>query len=119
MSCQLEVTEENGEVTGVEGADCKVGLKYAEEEFKDPRRVVTTTVPVRHGLLPLLPVRSTAPIPKRLILDAARQLANVVVDAPVKGGQVIMGDIMGTGVDVISSRDLEASGGETGKAGAA
>jgi CxxC motif-containing protein len=106
MSCRLELTEEDGEVVGVTGQQCKVGKSYAEEEFKDPRRVVTTTVPVEGGVLPLLPVRSTAPIPKRMLMDAARDLAGVVVEAPVESGQVIVKDILGTGVDVISSRDL-------------
>lgn len=107
MSCALELTEEDGRVVDVKGAQCKVGKSYAEEEFRDPRRVVTTTVPVKDGLLPLLPVRSTAPIPKGLLLDAAHKLATVVVDAPVESGQVILTDLLGTGVDVISSRDLE------------
>ena len=107
MSCALELTEEDGEVKSVTGAQCKVGEKYAAEEFADPRRVVTTTVPVRHGLLPLLPVRTTTSIPRRLILDVTRRLAEVVLEAPVSNGQVIVPDIMGTGVDVIASRDLE------------
>jgi len=108
MSCALELVEENGEVKSVTGSGCKVGERYAAEEFTDPRRVVTTTVPVRHGLLPLLPVRTTTSIPKRLIMDATRRLAEVVVEAPVHNGQVIVPDILGTGVDVISSRELEA-----------
>ena len=111
MSCALELTEEDGEVKSVTGAQCKVGEKYAAEEFSDPRRVVTTTVPVRHGLLPLLPVRTTTSIPRRLILDVTRRLAEVVLEAPVSNGQVIVPDIMGTGVDVIASRDLEKHGG--------
>ena len=111
MSCALELVEENGEVKSVTGAQCKVGEKYAAEEFTDPRRVVTTTVGVRHGLLPLLPVRTTTAIPRRLILDATRRLAEVVVDAPVRNGQVIVPDILGTGVDVIASRDLDTPAG--------
>jgi CxxC motif-containing protein len=106
LSCALELTEENGEVLEVTGNECKVGAKYAEEEFKDPRRVVTTTVLVRGGSLPVLPVRTTEAIPKRLVTDAARALAEVVVEAPVAEGQVVLPDILGTGVDVIASRDL-------------
>ena len=106
LSCSLELTEENGEVLEVTGNECKVGVRYAEEEFKDPRRVVTTTILVRDGTLPVLPVRTTEAIPKRLVIDAVRALAEVVVQAPVTEGQVIYPDIMNTGVDVISSRDL-------------
>jgi CxxC motif-containing protein len=107
LSCSLELAEEEGEVLDVQGQGCKVGEKYAMQEFTDPQRVVTTTVPVRGGTLPLLPVRSVRTIPKMMVLEAARRLASVVVEAPVKGGEVIVEDILGTGVDVIASRDLE------------
>ena len=106
LSCPLELTEENGEVLEVTGNDCKVGARYAEEEFKDPRRVVTTTIPVRNGALPLLPVRTVEAIPKRLVVEAVRALDGLAVDAPVKKGQVIYTDLVGTGVDVIASRDM-------------
>lgn len=106
LSCALELTEEEGEVLEVSGNECKIGVKYAEEEFRDPRRVVTTTVPVRDGILPLLPVRTAEAIPKRLVVEAVGALAGLVLEAPVTDGQVIYPDIVGTGVDVIASRDL-------------
>ena len=106
LSCALELTEEEGEVLEVSGNECKIGVKYAEEEFKDPRRVVTTTVTAKDGVLPLLPVRTAEAIPKRLVVEAVGALAGLVVEAPVTDGQVIYPDIVGTGVDVIASRDL-------------
>ena len=106
LSCALELTEENGEVLEVTGDECKVGARYAEEEFRDPRRVVTTTILVRDGALPVLPVRTAEAIPKRLVIDAVKALVEVVAKAPVTEGQVIYPDILGTGVDVIASRDL-------------
>jgi len=106
LSCELELTEENGEVLEVTGNECKVGTRYAEEEFSDPRRVVTTTVAVRDAALPVLPVRTVEAIPKRLVMDVVKSLEKVVAQAPVTQGQVIYNDILGTGVDVIASRDL-------------
>ena len=108
LSCSLELTEENGEVLEVTGAECKVGIKYAEEEFRNPRRVMTTTVKTRNGALPLLPVVSAAPIPKSMVREAVGVLAEVVLDAPVEDGQVVYTNILDTGVDVISSRKLES-----------
>ena len=107
LSCSLELIEEDGEVLEVTGADCKIGERYAAEEFRDPRRVVTTTVRVKGGTLPLLPVRTTDAIPKRLVVDAVRALDLVEVDAPVQEGQVIYPNILDTGVNVISSRELD------------
>ena len=112
LSCPLELLEEDGEVLEVKGHDCKVGARYAEEEFRDPRRVVTTTVRARGGALPLLPVRSESPIPKKRVAEAVAALSGLTVDAPVRNGQVIYPDILGTGVDVISSRDLEEHHGD-------
>lgn len=107
LSCSLELTEEDGEVLEVSGADCKVGEKYAVEEFKDPRRTVSTTVKVKGGLLPLLPVVSASPIPKSMTREAVRVLAALVVEAPIADGQVIYRDILGTGVDIVASRRLD------------
>ncbi len=107
LSCSLELYEEDGNVIEVKGSDCKIGEKYAAEEFTDPRRVLTTTVKAKSGIVTLLPVRSTAAIPKRLVRDAVKALADVVVEAPVERGQVIVSDILDTGIDVVASRHME------------
>ncbi|MBC7246747.1 MAG: DUF1667 domain-containing protein [Actinobacteria bacterium] len=107
LSCSLELVEEDGEILEVRGNDCEIGRRYAEEEFRDPRRMVTTTVRVRNGILPLLPVVSTGPIPKALVKEAVRILAGVTVEAPVEDGQLIHADILGTGADIVASRRLD------------
>jgi CxxC motif-containing protein len=112
LGCTLELTEEDGEVLEVSGNECKVGVKYAEEEFRDPRRMMTTTLKTRNGALPLLPVVTADPIPKRLVKEAVRVLAEVEVDAPVEEGQVVYPNVLDTGVDVISSRRLDSIAGD-------
>ncbi len=112
LSCALEVYEEGGEVKEVKGAECKIGQRYAIEEFTNPRRMLTTTVRATGGLVPMLPVRSAEPIPRALLKDAVVTLARLVVDAPVAVGQVVYPDILGTGIDVIASRSLEKLDGE-------
>jgi CxxC motif-containing protein len=106
LGCTLELTEEDGEILEVAGAECKVGEKYAREEFTNPRRRVSTTVRVKKGMLPLLPVVSESPIPKSMVKEAIQILAEVVVDAPVADGQVVYPNILGTGVDIVSSRKM-------------
>ena len=58
MGCEMTVTLENGKFVSVTGNTCPRGAKYAETEVTDPRRMLTTTVRIRGGLLPLLPVVS-------------------------------------------------------------
>ena len=46
MGCPLTVTLEDGEVVSVTGNTCPRGDAYGRKEVTNPRRIVTTTVPV-------------------------------------------------------------------------
>lgn len=106
MGCRLDVTVEEGQVVSVEGQGCKRGLNYAQDEITDPRRMITTTVRVRNGLHPLLPVYTERPFPKHQIFLLLKELRHVTVAAPVHAGQVILANALGTGIDVLASRDM-------------
>ncbi|MDR1701648.1 MAG: DUF1667 domain-containing protein [Sporomusaceae bacterium] len=106
LGCLGQVIVEAETVTETSGFSCKRGLKYAQAEITCPKRVLTTTVRVQNGALPLLPVVSSEPIEKRLILPAVNFLKKMVVTVPVQAGDVICGNILGTGADIVASRDL-------------
>lgn len=106
MGCELTVSMENGKFVSVTGNSCPRGAKYAETEVTDPRRMLTTTVRIKGGLLPLLPVVSADVLPKGKIAECVAYLRNVTVKAPVKAGDVIVPDILGLGVNIVASRDM-------------
>lgn len=58
MGCLLTVTLEDGKVTNVTGNTCPRGETYAHQELTDPQRMLTSTVSIEGGELPLLPVVS-------------------------------------------------------------
>lgn len=64
MGCLLTVTLEDGKVVKVEGNTCPRGETYAHQELTDPQRMLTSTVRVEGGALPLLPVVSKSTLPK-------------------------------------------------------
>lgn len=70
--------------------------------------MLTSTVQVEGGLLPLLPVVSKSTLPKERILDCAAALRQIKVAAPVAEGQIIVENILGLGVDIVASRAMEA-----------
>ena len=105
--CQLEVEKNADGKLSIIGFQCRRGEVYAENEITDPRRVLTTTVKIRNASLPLLPVRTTEAIPKELLAKAMEILAQVEVAAPVKTGDVIVTNLLDTGIDVIASRDMK------------
>ena len=106
MGCEMTVTLENGKFVSVTGNSCPRGARYAETEVTDPRRMLTTTVQIKGGLLPLLPVVSADVLPKGKIAECVAYLRNVTAESPVKAGDVIVHDILGLGVDIVASRDM-------------
>jgi CxxC motif-containing protein len=105
MGCRLDVTHEGNTVVAVQGNACKRGLEYAQSELADPRRMVTTTVRVQGARHPLLPVYTSAPIPKALVFDLLKTLRKVDLGAPVAAGQIVLADAVGSGADVLASTD--------------
>ncbi|MFP4394947.1 MAG: DUF1667 domain-containing protein [Anaerolineales bacterium] len=106
VGCTLEVTHEGKTLLNVEGNTCPRGEKYAKEELTDPRRMVATTVKVKGGLHPLVPVYTQAPVPKPRIFELLSKIRQVEIDAPVEINQIVLEDPLGEGVPVIASRDL-------------
>jgi len=106
--CLLRVTHEGSQVLDVTGHGCKRGLEYATSELTDPRRMVASTVKVNGGLHPLLPVFTSKAFPKPLIPQLAQALRQVEVSAPVEIKQVVLKNALGTGIDIVASRDMPA-----------
>ena len=107
LGCRLELDEtDEGDVVEVRGSSCRKGDRYAMQEHSDPRRLVTTTVAVDGGRWPRLPVKTTGEIPRGLVVDACRALRQVRLQAPVQLGDVVATDLLGTGVDVVATRDM-------------
>lgn len=104
--CTLEVTHDGVMVLKVLNASCKRGDDYAREELSDPRRMVATTVRIVGGIHPLLPVATRSPFPKPRIRELMAELRAVKLAAPVKMGDVVLQNVLNTGVDVIASRDI-------------
>ena len=104
--CHIMVEGEGDTVLCVEGYSCKRGLEYASAEFAHPVRILTTTVKLAGVQSDLLPVRSTAPIPKEKIFDCMEVIRSVEAALPVSRYDVIVRDICGTGVDIVATKTV-------------
>ena len=103
LGCPIEVEIENGEVVAVTGNTCKRGDAYARAEITNPVRSLTTSVKVENGLHPVVPVKSSGPVPKDKMLDCMKEINSVTVKAPVKIGDVVIENILGLGVDIVAT----------------
>ena len=111
--CLLTVEVERGaddavvEVRSVTGNSCPRGDKFAHQELTCPMRVLTTTVAVSGGDGALLPVRTTEAIPLELHAQAMNLIRGLVVEAPIRMGDVMLEDLLNTGIDLIASMDID------------
>lgn len=117
LGCRLEVEAEDGDIVEVRGFSCKRGKAFAEQEWRDPRRDVSTTVAVRGAHWARAPVKTAAPVPKGRVRELCDALHELRLEAPVRMGDVVLADALGTGVDVVATRDLERADDVGGPAG--
>lgn len=103
--CRLTVSQ--GDELEVAGAGCKRGVRYALEEVTDPKRVITTTVYLDSDYHHRCPVKSSAPISKALIKPVLEAINQVVLQVPVSHGQVVIENVLGTGVDILATRSFD------------
>lgn len=106
VSIEYTARNNNLEINNITGYGCPKGKDYAEKEFIDPTRILPTTVKVRNGELPLVPVKTKEGVPKDLILPIMSKIAEIEVEAPVKTGQVVKSDLMNKGVDLVATRNI-------------
>ncbi len=103
--CEMDIDAKDDELVFPPGI-CRRGQEYAAQEIYNPCRVLTTTVRIDNGEFAMLPVRTSQPIPKTKLIDAMRQIADIVVKAPVKTGDVMCRDVAGTGVSLAACRTI-------------
>jgi CxxC motif-containing protein len=105
--CLLEVARAGEGAVSVRGNACAKGSDYGSREATDPRRTLTTTVATAFPLRPRLPVRSSGEIPKARLVEAARSLDSLVVRARTRRGEAVLRNLLGLGVDVVATDDLD------------
>ncbi len=108
LGCKMQVSEKPGqpEDLKVRGIQCKEGKKYAYEEYKNPTRILTSTVAIHNTTLPRLPVKTSKPLPKGLIYKAMDEINKVEITGPIKVGTVIIENLLGTDIDIVATRSL-------------
>lgn len=102
------VTIDDANLEDISGYSCPKGMDYAKNELLHPVRTVTSTVKITGALHDRLPVRTSGDIPKELIFDCMNLIRSTKVTAPIACGEVIVKDLFGTGIDLISTRDAES-----------
>ncbi len=101
LGCEISVAISDGKISSITGYSCRKGEEYAREEVTDPRRVLTTTIPLKTG--GLVSVKTDRPVKKGMLLDCMKKINEAVAEHPVEIGDVLVEDILGTGANVVAT----------------
>ena len=109
QGCPLSVEYNETAIESVTNNKCKRGIAYAESEVFNPTRMVTTTICITGAHIPLIPIKTSGPVARNLTLDVVRKAFELRVDAPVHCGDVVLANVLDTGIDLVATRTLTAN----------
>lgn len=90
----------------VTGNTCDRGREFAISEMTAPKRTICSTVKTVFPELPVLPVRVSEDIPKERIFDVMKEINACTLTERVGRGDIIIENILGLGVNVISTSSV-------------
>ena len=98
--CPLVVDfNEDGSIKEITGNACKRGVTYATTECTHPTRTVTSTMRCEDGSV--VPVKTSAAVPKELMFEVMARINSTLVKGEVKIGDVVIPSVCGTDADVV------------------
>ena len=103
--CHLKIYVDDTGIC-IKGNRCPKGRQYGESEVTAPRRTVTAAVVVKADIRCCVPVKSSAPVPMKLIPSLLKQLYSMTVELPVHCGDVIIKNFSGTAIDIIAAGEI-------------
>lgn len=106
--CQLTIEEINKDerIINVSGNQCKRGEAFAKEEMYSPKRTLQTTVKTAFPDFERLPVKTSDSIPKDMMFDVMKIAKKVIIKKPIKIGDIVAENVLGTGVDLIATASI-------------
>lgn len=106
IGCHLKICA-SGSGHAVKGNECERGRDYAISELNNPTRTVTSTVKMIDSYFTRLPVKTEHAFPKDRIMELMVLLKKIEVKPPVAQGQIILANVLDTGVNVVATKTIQ------------
>jgi len=105
VGCNIKIKKNKKLV--IKGAKCIKGIEYSKHEILNPKRILTTSILVKNGILPLISVKTSKPVPKDKIFKILKIIKKKSVNAPIYIGDIIIENILDTGSNIVSTKTVE------------
>lgn len=106
VGCELEIGKGPAGEIRVQGNQCDKGIPFATDEVLHPMRNLATSIPVRGTEARMVSVRLSRPVPRESLFPILAEIGKLRPEAPVRRGQVLIADVLGSGADVIATRTV-------------
>ena len=103
--CDISV-EMIDEVYKITGNKCIRGKEYALNEMVNPKRSLCSTVKTIYKEFPRLSVRTDKEIDIINIFPVMKEINKVEINHPVHSGEIVVSNILNTGVNIIATSDM-------------
>lgn len=101
-----EYDETTKELLSIEGNTCPRGKDYVIAELTAPKRPLTTTIRITGAVNKVVPVMTSQEIDKSKMFEVMAEIAKVVVESPVKRGDVLISNVANSGADMIAQTNM-------------
>lgn len=98
-SCEITRDEITNEIKGY---SCLRGKNYAEQEFFQPKRSITSFIRTKNNTI--YSVKTSKPIDKKLIFDLMKIIDETHPDKEFAIGDVVIKNVLGTDVDIVITK---------------
>lgn len=110
--CLLTADKQPDGSYAVTGNKCPRGEEYAINEMTDPKRNFSSLIKISGTLDKaagnlVIPCKTSSEVPKDKIFDIMSVINQTVVSGPVAVGDVLIKNVCGTGVDIVSTGNTE------------
>lgn len=103
--CSLSIEKDKNGYK-VDGNLCPKGREFALSEIINPKRTICSTVRTTCTAIRRLPVRTNGEIPKSYMMPVMDEINKVVIKNPVHTNDIIIKNVLGTGIDIIATSDM-------------
>lgn len=100
VGCKIKIDQEGN----IQGARCDRGVNFVKRELLSSERILTTTVRVERGIVKVIPVKSSRPLPKDRLRDIVKRISGISVSAPINRGDIVYKD---EDVELIATRSVQ------------
>ncbi|WP_026883480.1 DUF1667 domain-containing protein [Clostridium akagii] len=74
--------------------------------YKNDKGIFTTLVRVKGSVVNVVSVKSSEAIERKIFIECSKALSRIYVGIPIKCGEIICKNILNTGVDILSTRNI-------------